>query len=198
MKKYILSLLLFVFLLLVLSSCARILNPTSRWYKENDLVKNTTRNVLHLYNYSYNKSALAYAGKKIVFEKNNKNELSAAVNDNLSLHFPSRSINSEIYWIVDNEVFAIETDYLDYHHHTSIEEDKSEILTADSSKVAVVTGYTERKYDISNLSYSLPSLLLEKLSNAKSVIVQYYAGAEMIQIKLSRKQVKRLKKIFQS
>lgn len=197
---YLIKKLLIIFGLIAfslsLSSCARILSPDAKIYHEKDIVKQSDRTILTLYNTSYNRSSLSSTNKKIVKTSNQQDSPSIIVNDHLSLSLPSKHLNKEVFWIVDGQVFPLKIIDAEESFYSKISEDKSDILTADSSKVSVVTGYSETQYRYTNFTYELEADLVEKIKNAKELMFQYYAGADMITVKLRRKQIKKFKRFL--
>lgn len=98
--------------------------------------------------------------------------------------------------IIDSSVFPLDVLHIEKLNRTSISEDTETILTADSTEITVVTGYTQYYRRIVKLRYELNQEIVERIEDSYEVNLRYYVGPRMITIKLGRKNLKMLKKLM--
>ncbi|MDL2227401.1 hypothetical protein LJC30_00745 [Odoribacter sp. OttesenSCG-928-L07] len=127
--------------------------------------------------------------------KGNKNA-TYKVYDVLTLNSKSFRLEDKIFMIVDKDVFNVTIDNKEYEITKDINTNTSNILTSDSTKVSVVTGYSEENRKITRFSYCLTDEMVAKLKKANKVTFRYYAGPSMISVKLNNNELKKLKKLI--
>jgi len=139
--------------------------------------------------FSLNQSIL----KEITADK----QVSYKVFDMLYLTSTSYKLEKNVYIIIDNEAFKMNIINEEYDNITSISENKSDVMLADSTKVSVVTGYSNNNYKVTKYSYFLNEDIIEKIKNSDSVFFRYYSGASMITLKLWGKNLIKLKNLIE-
>ena len=78
----------------------------------------------------------------------------------------------------------------------TISENRSDIMTSDSTKVSVVTGYSENNGKITRFSYELSDKIINRIKTSHHLALQYYAGPSMLTVKLKDKNLKKLKELI--
>ena len=76
---------------------------------------------------------------------------------------------------------------------SKIQESRNDIVTSDSTKVSVVTGYKENQSVDYKITYLLDNSIVEKIKLSKNVMLRYYAGPDMISIKITGYNLNHLK-----
>ncbi len=168
-----------------------------RIYKKYDQVQKVDRYEMDL-NYSdFNlRSPLLYMEQSIVKEVSAK-ESKYSVYDVLVLNSASYRVKEELYIIVEDEIFKPAVSSLEYDNTREIREKSEEVMRADSSTVKVVTGYTENNKKITRFTYTLDNELVERIRKANIVLFRYYAGPDMVTIKLKGLKLKRVKRLIE-
>ncbi len=133
-------------------------------------------------------SPLIQLDQKIIKEiKNDSNDSNSVyrVYDILQLKTNSFKLDNKMFVIVDDEPFRLDIESIDSETVTKIKENRKDILTSDSTKVSVVTGYKENQSVDYKLTYLLDNSIVEKIKLSKIVMLRYYAGPDMITIKIA-------------
>ncbi len=116
--------------------------------------------------------------------------------DFLSLRTNSFCLSNTVYLIADGVPFEMDVTDLESQFARNIEEKRNDILTADSSKLSVVTGYKENVSLDYKIMYLLAPNTIEHIKSAKSVQFRYYAGHDMITVQLTEFQLQRFQKLI--
>lgn len=191
LNKYVC--LMSLFLLFLLTGCS----VGGRIYEKYDQVQEARRYEMDLnYRIFDRRSPLLFMEQSIVKEVTAK-ESKYSVYDALVLNSLSYQVKDELYIIIDEEVFKPAVTSLEYENAREIQEKSEEVMRADSSTVKVVTGYTENNKKITRFSYSLDDKMIDGIRTANSVLFRYYAGPDMISIKLKGLKLKRLKRLIE-
>lgn len=187
--------LLFTFILAV-QSC--VTTHRTRIIVEHDTVKSSKRLKKEFYyRRALEKDSPFFSAKQtIIKEIKSDNEITYTVYDILSMSTSSYNLEDTMYLILGDEVIPINIDYQKTENSSRISEDTGSILAADSSKVSVVTGYTQYKWKNIQISYKLSSEIINKISNSDEVNLRYYSGPNMITIRMNYYDLKRLKKMI--
>ncbi|MGE0079320.1 MAG: hypothetical protein AB7S48_15780 [Bacteroidales bacterium] len=165
---------------------------------EDDIVNSSKRVKAEFY-YRFSKewdSPLILLNQKIVKEVKQDSTEHYRVYDFIKLKSNSFKLDNNIYIIVDNQPFPIEVEYIESKMIPKIEEKRKEILTSDSTKVSVVIGYEENQTWNYRIVYSIDNAIINKIKSAKNVMLRYYAGPDMITIKLDYSDLNTLKKMI--
>lgn len=186
--------LLLLFLHVLLTGCSL----GGRIYEKYDQVQEVSRYELDLnYRIFDRRSPLLFMEQSIVKEVTAK-ESKYSVYDALVLNSLSYQVKGELYIIIDEEVFKPAVTSLEYENAREIQEKSEEVMRADSTTVKVVTGYTENNKKITRFSYSLDNSMIDSIRTANNVLFRYYAGPDMITIKLKGLKLKRLKRLIEN
>lgn len=165
--------------------------------EENDVVYSTKRISLN-YNLrmDYFRSPISMIRQSIVKEINQYKDITYTVFDQISMSSTSFNLQQKVYLIVDNEVFTMTLNKIESEISENISEDKAEILTADSTTVSVVTGYSVNNTKNIRFSYNLPKEAINKIRQTNYVIFRYYAGPSMIDARLEGERLNLVKELI--
>ena len=167
---------------------------TNKIVEENDLVYSTKRVALKSSYYEHTRrSPLISLEQSIVKEIKANNETSYKVYDILSLTSSSFTLENKAFMIIDNDVFPMPIDNKEYENAKTITENRQNVLTADSTTVSVVTGYSENDRKITRFSYMLSDEVIARVKNSNQVLFRYYSGPSMLTVRLKEKNLKKLK-----
>jgi len=164
---------------------------------EDDIV-NSSKRIKAEFNYRISQewdSPLILLNQKIVKELKQNSEEQYKVYDFIQLRSNSFKLDNKVFIIVDNEPFRLEVDSYDSKMIPKLDEKRKEILTSDSTKVSVVTGYEENQIWDYRIVYSIDKAIIGKIKSSQNVMLRYYAGPDMITIKLDKYDLDILKKI---
>lgn len=165
---------------------------------EDDLVKSSKRIKKEFYyqNVLEKNSGLISVKQTILKELMPNAEPIYTFYDKLTLSSDSYRIENKIYLILENDIIPIlieaqETDIL-----SKISEDTGSIKTSDSTQVTVVTGYSQNDRKIIKIKYTVDPDIIKKMNNSSEVKFRYYAGPNMITIRLKGSNLRNLKKLI--
>lgn len=184
---------LFVLISIMFIGCI----SSSRIVVQDDIVNSSKRLELRYLIRDFNKrSPLLYLEQQLVKEIESDNKYSIKVYDILTLNSSSFKLEDKVFLIVDKSVYPMALDIIEYDNVKSITSNTKDILTSDSTKVSVVTGYTENNNKITKFSYKLSEELINKIKTSKQVSIRYYAGPSMLTVKLKDKNLRKIKKLI--
>jgi hypothetical protein len=189
MGKRFLTVLILAFLLM---GCMR-----NRIITEKDLVNSANR-----ISYTYHvvdlkmRSPLISRVQTIVKEVLPDQQVSYKVYDFLTLTRHSFDLEENFFLIADDKVIRLQPDKRDVEINRSRVENTKDLLTSDSTKVTVVTGYTESSNKIARLSYVLTEEMIAQIKTSRRLRYQYYAGPQMISVAVKRKDLKKIKRLI--
>jgi hypothetical protein len=185
-------LLILIFSCLFLQGCALL---GGRVTTEDDIVYASKRiKWEYVYNNLGHISPLLNVDQSIVKETDADKRTSYTVYDIVSLSDGSFALENKVFMIVDNDVFPMEIETKELEHAKTFEEKRSNILKADSTKVSVVTSYSEKNKTIVKFKYTLNENIMTRLQVAERVLFRYYAGPDMITVELKGFALEKLKK----
>ncbi len=166
---------------------------------ENDPVKSSRRIKKEFY---YNRaleehSKLYSVNQTILKEIMSNAEPTYTFYDKLSLSSDSYSIENKMYIILPNEIIPIQIEDQETDLLTKISEDTGSIKTSDSTSVTVVTGYSQSDRKIIKIKYKVDPDIIEKMVNSDEIKFRYYAGPNMITIRLRGSELGKLKKLIE-
>ncbi|MDR2084622.1 MAG: hypothetical protein LBP67_06480 [Bacteroidales bacterium] len=170
---------------------------SSRIIQESDVVYSTKRvSFRHTTKDRNRKTPLLYLDQTFVKEiKGNKETY--RVYDALNLASRGFKLDDKVFLIADGEIFNINIENKEYEFSRRISENKSDVMTADSTTISVVTGFSEDNRKITRFSYKLTDDMVSKIRNSNQIIFRYYAGPSMISVKLRNNDLKKLKKLIE-
>lgn len=162
---------------------------------ENDNVKSIKRIKT---NFFYHKpieknTSFESIDQKIVREIHKDGSEKLSFFDIVTLNENSLPINNKIFFIVDDEPNEISIEKNTIENSRSIEEKTDDLLTADSTKVSVITGYTQYNQKKNKLLYTISAEITKKIKNAKSIKIRYYTNFEMITVVMTKNKLDKLK-----
>ncbi|HAN78312.1 MAG TPA: hypothetical protein DCQ31_11380 [Bacteroidales bacterium] len=116
----------------------------------------------------------------------------------LTLTENSFVVNDSAYLIIDKEVFTLIPERKELDSKREVSVDKNTILTSDSTKIDVVSGYNVSTRNLVRYIYNLKPEQVNKLKEAKTINFQYYAGPHIIVAKVRPLQAKKMKRFFET
>jgi hypothetical protein len=170
---------------------------TNQIYEFTDIVYSNQRYELKFIHKAQNRqSSLQYIQQNIIKTIDKNKDKTYTVYDALNMSSMSFSLENKVYIIADEEVFTMQLLSKETENTKSMSEDTEDVMTSDSTQITVVTGYSENNRKITRFSYHIPEAVILKILSANQVLFRYYAGPEMLTIKLSGNQLKQLKKLI--
>lgn len=188
----------FILLIAVILLMSTGCSLPQRIVSEKDVVNSSNR-----ISYTYHvtdikpRSPLIFREQTIVKEIMPDQQVKYKVYDYIALTRHSFDLEDDFFLIADDQVIKLQPDKKDFEISNSRVEDKKEILTSDSTKVTVVTGYTESSRKIARFSYTLTEDMVEQIKASRRVRYQYYAGPQMISMVVKRKDLKKIKRLIE-
>jgi hypothetical protein len=184
----------FILVIVSFSSCAIF----SHIQQQNDRVYDTRRWEA-TFNYSglLKATSLIEAKQTLVKEISDKGS-TYTVYDLLILSDLSYQPSQQVFLLIDDDVFPIQPKGMEQENSRTVSQETKDITTADSTTISVVTGYTENNRKITRFSYQLSDTIIEKIKHADQVVFQYYAGPEILTLKLKSYKLKILKRLIAS
>jgi len=85
---------------------------------------------------------------------------------------------------------------IEYENVKNIVEHREDVATSDSTKISIVTGYTEDNMKIARISYKLNNEVVGKIRKSNQLLFRYYSGSNMLTVKLKGYNLTRLKKVL--
>ncbi|AWW28810.1 hypothetical protein DN752_00935 [Echinicola strongylocentroti] len=185
-----------VLILLSITGCSWYVN--TQMIVEHDEVKSSTRVKRDfIYKDALEKASPLYYARQTILKETKAHEPSNyTVFEVLNLHSNAYSVDKQAYLLIDSAVYPIMIEAMESENTSSIEEDTDDILAADSTEVSIVTGYTQLNSRKFKLTYSLAPSIIEHLKEARDVKFRYYSGPDMITLKMSNGDVRKLKKLI--
>lgn len=179
---------------LLLSGCAGLRGIRSEY----DVVTSVNR---HKAKFTYLKaqerfSSLSRVNQTVIVESGKDANARFRVYDVVVLSENSFRISDEVYVIVDKTPFKVNVDLLDLETVSRREEKRSDVLTSDSTSVSVVTGYNEYQQRVNRISYTLDDSAVDAIKQGNKVLFRYYAGPDMLTVKMSSAELRRLRKLL--
>lgn len=110
----------------------------------------------------------------------------------------SYPVEPNIFVLIDNQHFEISVNVLTVDRIRQTTPTTSNVLTADSVYVRVVTGMQESLFWESRISYTLNPEILDAILGASRVQFRYYSGPYMITTRLSGGELRRLKRMIRT
>ncbi|MCT4663815.1 MAG: hypothetical protein N4A45_01115 [Flavobacteriales bacterium] len=180
-------------LIVVLSSVASCLSKRhiSETY---DHIKDEERATLvHYYNQTVEHRTRFYDLEQRFLKITKDKNFKLKVFDRVSLEQTACALNTEIFWIIDDEVFPVEVKKMPSKDFTNFVPQKQKIATLDSSKVEVLSDikvFPTRKV---TLIYHLRPAMIKAIKKSKYIAVRYYSEEEMITVPMKKRQRKQLR-----
>lgn len=187
-------------LILVVSSCVSpyFLN-TQSFSQSYDHIKSANRikNTFHYVRCMEYYSSFYSLKQTFVKELSSKDAtVKFQVYDIISMNTDVHSLEDQVYLKVGDETFSVRIENQESDIITEIEEEKDQILTADSTKVSVVKGYQTHKKKQFKISYQLNAEIMDKILLQEEVLFRYYFGPDMVTIRVKGRNLFRLQKMI--
>jgi hypothetical protein len=170
---------------------------SSKILVENDIVYSTKRIELKYFCRGNSwRSPLLYLEQSVTKEIKTNNESTIKVYDVVALTSSSFKLEDKVFMIIDNNVYPMPIDLIEYENAKSITENSENILTSDSTTISVNTGYSENNKKFTRFNYTLSNEIIDKIKNSDQVLFRYYAGPSMLTVKLKDKYLRKLKTLI--
>lgn len=166
---------------------------------EEDVVNSTSR-IRAEFEYRHAKewsSPLIHITQTILRETGKDTTAGIRIFDRIQLNPNSFKLESRVYLLIDGKPFQAKVEDVEYERLTNFQEKRKDVLTADSSKVSVVTGYDRNESNSYKLTYTISSETVEKIKACSKLRFRYYAGPDMITTSMSRYELNILKKVLE-
>lgn len=165
--------------------------------EENDVVYSTKRFLLsNIIMVSDPRSPSIPLEQSIVKEVKANGEVTYTFYDVLTLSSTSFKLKDEVFLIADSKVFSMTLVDKELEQVKNIEEKKSDILKADSTKVSVVTGYSEENKKVYRFTYRPSDEVLAAIKSSKELLIRYYAGPKMLTATLKGTNLELIKQLI--
>lgn len=186
MNKYIFSLSLVA---LIMTSCY-----SNKVYVEQDIVKKNKKVTYEMF-WRQNQRQEPYYSQSLTFSKeiDKNNDVKYTLYDVIRLSAESFDMEEDMYILLDGEVLPLPVDGQRNFKVRNVNEETSEVLRSDSTKLTVVTGYdvTERK--TIQMIHPLNEEIISKIANAQEVTLRYYVGHGTINTEIKEKNLLKVK-----
>lgn len=116
--------------------------------------------------------------------------------ETLNLGYKKYDLEDTIYLIVNGENIPIQLELISTENKRSISEDTRQIMTADSTTMNVVTGYSQSNYHVTNTKFSISQKDMRKILSAHNIYFRYYTEAYVITTELKGRKLKHLKELI--
>jgi hypothetical protein len=132
----------------------------------------------------------------IVKERNSDGEIIYTMYDIITMPYGSFDLSDKMYIVIDKKVIELKNTKFENGVFTKLNETTSSIMKADSSKVDVVTGYTEQHLKTYKMTRILDNEIIERIADASDVYLRYYAGPNLITSEIKSYKLGALKRMI--
>jgi hypothetical protein len=143
-----------------------------------------------------NRSPLEYLEQTILKTVHPGAGSSYEVFDQLVLDNKSFAPDPKVYLIIDGKIVEPKITRIESGSHVQIHEHTDDIITADSTEISVVTGYSETNQQLVRFQYSISENLLRQIAYSEQTLIRYYAGPAIITVRLSGMNKNRISKLL--
>lgn len=123
-------------------------------------------------------------------------EVDVRIFDRILLQPNSFRLEDRIYLILDGKPYSTQVDDIEFERLTNIQEKRKDVITADSSKVSVVTGIDRSDSNYYKLSYSLNQETIDRIKTCNKLLFRYYTGPDMITTSMNKWELKQFIKLL--
>jgi len=179
--------------ILTMSSCA-----WNRIEIQHDKVKSLDR-VKAQYNFfqtEERRSPMQCINQSILKQINTQNKATYTFYDAVNLNHSNYQLEDTIYLFIGKEVFPLPVSFQRNNAITSLTENTRTILTADSTRVPILTGLALNNKNLYHLSYEVPANVMQKILSEDEIMYRYYFGHEMVTARLKGMNLKKLKRVI--
>ena len=168
--------------LLLLASTLQSCGIFSKVIVEQDEVSGTKRNRTEFQYWGAREwsSPLMHNTQTILKETGATGKITVRIFDRIQLKMNSFRLDKRVYLIIDGKPYTAQVEDMEFDQLTSFQEKRKDVLTADSSKVSVVTGYDRSESKYYKLTYTLNPETVEKIKTCRKLRFRYYSGPDMI------------------
>lgn len=132
-----------------------------------------------------------------VLRETGKNAVSGIrIFDEILLLPNSFSLENRVYLLIDNKPFEAVVEDVQFQRQTDIREKRKDVVTLDSSKVSVVTGYDRSVSNAYKITYFIGPETVDAIRGCMKLQYRYYAGPDMITTTMSKYELNILKKVL--
>jgi hypothetical protein len=117
--------------------------------------------------------------------------------DRIKLRSNSFRLDNRVFILIDNAAYQVNVESVEFEKVSRIEEKRKDVMTVDSSKVSVVTGYEQNQSNDFRISYTIEAAVIEKIKTANWVCFRYYTGPDMITVPMGKFNLKTLKLVIE-
>jgi hypothetical protein len=172
-------------------------STANRIFSEHDIVYSTARFELkYHFRDRDRRTPLYFFTQTIVREVNKENVVSYTAYDVLTLSGSSFRMDEKVILVIDDKAYPMIVDRMELENVRSISGNTTDILTADSATVSVVTGYSENNRKITRFSYNIPGTVISKIKESDQIFLRYYSGPSMITVRPKKKSINKIKELI--
>ncbi len=117
--------------------------------------------------------------------------------DRIKLRSNSFRLDNRVFILIDNVAYQVNVESVEFEKVSRIEEKRKDVMTVDSSKVSVVTGYEQNQSNDYRISYTIEPAVIEKIKTAKWICFRYYTGPDMITVPMGKFHLQTLKMVLE-
>ena len=117
--------------------------------------------------------------------------------ERIKLKINSFRLDNRVFLLIDSAAYQVHVESVEFERVSNIEEKRKDIMTVDSSKVSVVTGYEQNQSNDYRLSYTIEPTLIEKIKTANEISFRYYTGPDMITVPMGKFNLTTLKMLIE-
>ena len=140
-------------------------------------------------------SPLHSVRQTVLKEVNASGNASYTFYETIQLSSSAHNLENKIYWLIEAEIIPININP-QIELLTEIDKQTDDILTADSTKVEVVTGYSTYQVRQFKINYTLSPQDMERILSVEELRLRYYSGPSMITTRLHGRDLARLKELI--
>jgi len=166
---------------------------------EDDVVNSTSR-IRAEFEYRVAKewsSPLIAVTQTVIRETGKDTTVGIRIFDRVLLNPNSFRLENRVYLLIDGKPFQANVEEVQFEHFSTINEKRKDVLTADSSKVSVVTGFDRNESNLYKLTYMVNPQTVERIKTCSILQFRYYAGPDMITTSMNRWELNILKKMLE-
>lgn len=170
----------------------------SKFEQDYDRVRQTYRARQNFFHYRSEERLVYFMSlqQSILNEMDNTGAKTLRIYEQMNMSLSGYAPNNEMFMLTENEIIKIPLKEVKPELYRGMTEERSDILTSDSTKVSVVTGYSEFQRRLYRYEYQLEPALLDVIVNAQELSFRYYAGPDRITVRYTPAQLKKLKALI--
>jgi hypothetical protein len=185
----------FVLVACTLQSCVLFRNIVV----EDDVVNSTSR-IRTEFEYRTAKewsTPLIAISQTIIRETGKDTSVGIRIYDRVLLNPNSFRLEDRVYLLIDGNPYQAKVEDVQFERFSTINEKRKDVLTADSSKVSVVTGFDRNESNSYKLTYTISPKIVDLIKTCYKLQFRYYAGPDMITTSMNHYELNVLKKLLE-